>query len=151
MVDTCSYIFQHKVLFLKQGFLVTPLKMMLVRSARKSFLRLCEKATVEGHKPDFRTCVINNTAAFSTRSSCRVYKPPGSECAGIFCRRSSERCSEYMKAGTCVNPFTAKTQQKKNKIKINHEGNIRGEKRLQCKHIHIITHLHMCDSVPLQQ
>lgn len=31
-----------------------------------------------------------------------------------ICDRSSERYSEYMKAGTRINPFTAKTEQKKN-------------------------------------
>lgn len=66
--------FQNKVIFLKQDFFSD---FMLFFSARKSFLWLPEKATVEGHKPDFRTCVINNTAAFSTRSSCQMHKPPG--------------------------------------------------------------------------
>lgn len=140
--------FQHKVFFLKQGFSVTPFKIMLFLSARKVFLRLREKATVEGHKPDFRTCVINNTAGFFTRSSCRIHKPPGllrkPSVLGHFVAAAVKDIVNTWRL-VLASIHSRLKQSKKNQSWRKHHG----WKRLQHESIHRITHLHMCDSVSL--
>lgn len=64
----CSHVQHEGFILLKQAFLGTPLK-----KCRFSLQEKVSCDTAEGRKSDFRTCVINDTASFS---SWRRHKPP---------------------------------------------------------------------------